>query len=69
MRCDHIDVSDDVRRLTVAVPIDDPLDQAVAAINRGDRAAGDGAGRNRYSAADGANAEAEDLSGRTCRSW
>ena len=37
------------------------LDQAVAAINRGDRAAGDGTGRNRYSAADGANAEAEDL--------
>ena len=43
-----------------AVPIDDLLDQAVAAINRGDRVAGTALGEQ-VLAVDGVNAEAEDL--------
>ena len=43
-----------------AAPIDDLLDQAVAAINRGDRVAGT-ALAEQVLAADGVNAEAEDL--------
>ena len=43
-----------------AVPIDDLLDQAGAAINRGDRVAGTALGEQ-VLAVDGVNAEAEDL--------
>ena len=51
-----------------AAPIDDLLDQAVTAINRGDRVAGTALGEQ-VLAVDGVNAEAEDPLATPAASW